>query len=83
MQVEPAAEIDVPALRVRPVGHGVHLGAGQHEIRREVHAAVRLLGAGGGLALTPAEAVFASTPWESIATVFAAWREVCTYPIDA
>jgi hypothetical protein len=53
----------------------------REEIRREVHDAVRLLGQGGGLALTPAEAIYATTPWESIETVFAAWNEVCQYPI--
>ena len=47
----------------------------REEIRREVHDAVRLLGP-DGLALAPAEAIFASTPWESIQTVLAAWREV-------
>jgi len=52
------------------------------EIRQEVHDAVRLLGPGGGLALSPAEAIFAGTPWESIETVFAAWQEVCAYPLQ-
>lgn len=46
------------------------------QIRHEVRDAVSLLGRGGGLALTPAEAIFASTPWESIETVIAAWKEV-------
>jgi uroporphyrinogen-III decarboxylase len=52
------------------------------QIRREVHDAVRLLGDGGGLALAPAEGVFASTPWASIETVLAAWKEVCGGPVD-
>ncbi len=51
------------------------------EIRQEVHDAVRFLGPGGGLALAPAEAIFASTPWSSIETLFAAWREVREYPL--
>jgi hypothetical protein len=53
----------------------------REEIRREVHDAVRLLGLGGGLALSPAESIFACTPWESIQTVIEAWREVCDYPL--
>ena len=48
----------------------------REEIRREVHDAVRQLGP-DGLALTPAEAIFAGTPWESLETVIAAWREMC------
>jgi uroporphyrinogen-III decarboxylase len=51
------------------------------DIRREVHNAVRLLGPGGGLALTPAECIFASTPWSSLQTLIEAWREVCDYPL--
>jgi len=54
---------------------------GTHDdIVREVRDAVRLLGP-DGLALSPAEAIFASTPWESIETVLAAWREVCGQPV--
>jgi uroporphyrinogen-III decarboxylase len=48
----------------------------REEIRQEVFDAVRLLGP-DGLALSPAESIFASTPWESVETVIAAWREVC------
>ncbi len=51
------------------------------EIRQEVHDTVAALGPGGGLALTPAEAIFASTPWESIETLIAAWKEVRDYPL--
>lgn len=51
------------------------------DIRREVHDAVRLLGPGGGLALTPAECIFACTPWSGLQTLIEAWREVCTYPM--
>jgi len=51
------------------------------EIRREVFDAVRTLGPGGGLALTPAEAIFPSTPWESIETLIAAWKQVRDYPL--
>jgi hypothetical protein len=47
----------------------------QEEIRQEVHNAVRQLGP-DGLALTPAEAIMASTPWPAIETLIEAWREV-------
>ena len=53
----------------------------RQQIRQEVCDAVQMLGRGGGLALTPAEAIFASTPWESIETVIDAWKEICDYPI--
>ncbi len=46
------------------------------EIRQQVFNAVSALGPGGGLVLTPAEAIYASTPWESIETVIDAWKEV-------
>jgi hypothetical protein len=51
----------------------------REEIRREVFDAVHILGSGGGLALTPAEGIFASTPWESIETLIEAWLEVRDY----
>ncbi len=51
------------------------------DIRQEVFDAVRTLGPGGGLALTPAESIYASTPWESIETLIAAWKEVRDYPL--
>ena len=47
----------------------------RQEIRQEVFDSVRILGAGGGLALSPAEAIMAGTPWESIETLIEAWRE--------
>jgi uroporphyrinogen-III decarboxylase len=50
-------------------------------IRQEVHDAVRILGPGGGLALTAAEAIMASTPWSSVETVIEAWKDVRDYPI--
>jgi hypothetical protein len=40
---------------------------------------VRLLGLNGGLALSPAEGIFLSTPWESIETLIEAWQEVRDY----
>ena len=49
------------------------------DIRREVRDAVQLLGQGGGLALSPAEGIFASTPWASIEAVIEAWKEVREY----
>jgi len=53
------------------------------QIRQEVFDAVQLLGAGGGLALTPAEGIYASTPWQSIETVIDAWKEVRDDPITS
>ena len=52
----------------------------RQEIRQEVFDAVEMLGAGGGLALSPAEGIFASTPWESIEILIEAWKEVRDYP---
>jgi uroporphyrinogen-III decarboxylase len=54
----------------------------REQIRQEVFDAVRVLGPGGGLALTPAEAIVANTPWESIETLIEAWSEVRDYPIE-
>jgi uroporphyrinogen-III decarboxylase len=51
------------------------------DIRQQVFDAVRTLGPGGGLALTPAEAIYANTPWENIETLIAAWKEVRDYPL--
>jgi len=49
------------------------------DIRREVIESVEVLKPGGGFALTAAEAIFSTTPWESIETVIAAWGEVREY----
>lgn len=51
------------------------------EIRQEVFDAVAALGPGGGLALTPAESIYANTPWESIEALIAAWKQVRDYPL--
>ena len=60
----------------------VTLERGSREtIRQEVFNAVRTLGPGGGLVLTPAEAIVATTPWQSIETLIGAWREVRDYPL--
>lgn len=56
---------------------------GREEIRREVFDSVQTLGPGGGLALSPAEAIMASTPWKSIEILLQAWKEVRDYPITA
>ncbi|GAG29960.1 unnamed protein product, partial [marine sediment metagenome] len=62
----------------------ITLGRGTREqIRQEVFDAVQILGPGGGLALTPAEAIYASTPWASVEAVIDAWKEVRDYPITA
>ena len=52
----------------------------RQQIRQEVFDAVQSLGSGGGLALAPAEGIFASTPWASIEAVIGAWKEVRDYP---
>jgi len=48
---------------------------GREAIRREVFDTVAALGP-GGLALSPAEAIYASTPWESMEILLEAWKEV-------
>jgi uroporphyrinogen-III decarboxylase len=53
----------------------------REEIRQEVFDAVRILGPGGGLCLSPAEAIQPLTTWESIEILMEAWREVRDYPI--
>lgn len=55
----------------------------REQIRQEVFDSVQMLGRGGGLALSPAEAIFSTTPWESIETVIDAWKEVRDYPMFA
>ena len=52
------------------------------EIRREVRDAIRVLGPGGGLALTPAECICGSTPWNSIEILIDAWKEARDYPLS-
>ena len=53
----------------------------REQIRQEVFDSVAALGPGGGLALTAAEAIFATTPWKSITAAIAAWKEVRDYPL--
>lgn len=58
------------------------LGRGsREEIRQAVHSAVRTLGAGAGFILSPVDALFPDTPWESVEAMLDAWREVRDYPI--
>lgn len=64
------------------VNSGVTLGSGTPgEIREAVHAAVKVLGPGGGFILAPVDALFPDTPWESVQIMIEAWREVCNYPM--
>lgn len=49
------------------------------EIRKEVFSSVEMLGKGGGLCLSPAEAIMASTPWSSLLTLIEAWKECREY----
>ena len=53
------------------------------QIRQEVFDSVRTLGPGGGLALSPAEAIMVSTPWKSIEILMQAWKEVRDYPLTS
>jgi len=64
------------------VNSGITLGRGKHdEIREAVHSAIRTLAPGGGFILSPVDALFPDTPWDSVQTMVDAWREVCDYPI--
>jgi uroporphyrinogen-III decarboxylase len=47
----------------------------REDIRQEARNAIGQLGP-DGLALTPAEAIMASTPWTAIETLIEAWREM-------
>lgn len=51
----------------------------REDIRREVMESVEALKPGGGFVLTAAEAIFSTTPWESIETVIDAWKEAREY----
>jgi len=51
------------------------------QIRQEVFDAIRILGPGGGLVLSPAEAIMAGTPWKSIEILIEAWKQVRNCPI--
>jgi uroporphyrinogen-III decarboxylase len=58
------------------VNSAVTLGSGTPEqIRAAVHDAVRTLGPDGYI-LAPVDAIFPDTPWESVAAMIAAWKEV-------
>lgn len=46
------------------------------EIRKEVYSAVEVLRPGSFI-LSPVDALFPDTPWESVKTMIEAWREVC------
>jgi uroporphyrinogen-III decarboxylase len=51
-------------------------------IRQEVFKAVEILGAGGGLVLTPVDCISASTPWQNIEILIDAWKEVRDCPVQ-
>jgi hypothetical protein len=51
----------------------------REEIRQQVFEAVRVLGPGGGLVLTPVDCIYRGIPWEKIETLIAAWLEVREY----
>ena len=46
------------------------------EIRKAVYNTVEVLGP-SGLILSPVDALFPDTPWESVKMMIAAWREIC------
>ena len=65
------------------VNSGITLGRGTPgEIREAVHSAIQTLAPGGGFILSPVDALFPDTPWDSVQTMIDAWREVCDYPIN-
>ena len=45
-------------------------------IKKRVRDAVEILGRGGGFVLSPVDALYSSTPWESVKTVIDTWKEV-------
>lgn len=51
----------------------------REEIRRAVFDAIELLGANGGLVLTPVDCISASTPWEKVQFLIEAWQEAREY----
>ena len=55
----------------------------RNEIRQEVFDAVKTLGPGGGLVLTPVDCISANTPWENIKILIEAWKEVRDYPLKS
>ena len=64
------------------VNSGVTLGSGTpDEIREAVYFAVHALAEGGGFILSPVDALFPDTPWDSVKILIEAWREICDYSI--
>jgi uroporphyrinogen decarboxylase len=62
------------------VNSAITLGRGtKEEIRAAVNHAVEVMAPGGGFILSPVDCLFPDTPWESVATLIDAWREVCEY----
>jgi uroporphyrinogen-III decarboxylase len=45
-------------------------------IKKRVLDAVEILGSGGGFVLSPVDALYSSTPWESVKKVIDTWKEV-------
>ena len=52
----------------------------REEIRQEVFNAVRILGPGGGLVLTPVDCIYRGIAWEKIEILIEAWMEARDYP---
>jgi len=62
------------------INSAITLGRGSRdEIRQAVFKAMKILAPDGGFILSPVDCLFHDTPWESVATVIEAWREVCDY----
>ena len=65
------------------VNSSITLGRGTpEEIREAVHSAIKTLGPCGGFILSPVDALFPDTPWDSVQKMVDAWCEVCDYPIS-
>ena len=48
-------------------------------IKKSVYRAVETLGKGGGFILSVVDALYSSTPWESVKAMIEAWKEVRDY----
>ncbi len=58
------------------INSSITLGKGSaEEIRAAVRAALAVYGGEGGFILSPVDALFPDTPWESVQTMIEAWKE--------
>lgn len=62
------------------VNEAVTLESGSIDaIKKSVYRAVETLGKGGGFILSVVDALYSSTPWESVKAMIGAWKEVRDY----